>query len=421
MRASDFILREYSREKTATAFGDKLLLALQNDKSYAIGGTQIGKAREYLQQKANANITINPTDRATIINIVLQTLEDADPTNHKEYVQWLAKVYTTATIKIEDLISRGHRALNVYHTYKQKKVLPLAFRDIGRINFNELEAVVEDPDLKKALVDKQLTNKGDAEEIYNNDEVRIIHPKDQEAACYYGQGTRWCTASTDSTNYFNHYNRNGSIYILLPKHPRYTGEKYQIHFSSGQFADETDEMVNGVDLLTKRFGNLVEFFREREPMIKEWVQFASDKELQPIIDKFKEVAETNATQTIDYQEMNDDEWHTYLRKQGYAFPSGHELEGQLDYEKIANADISYTDWNNEAGDFFNVVRYAVDITPSEVRSLADEYAANTTGYMPNLKDLREIFVNNITREVRRSRLSHYLNPQFLESLLTVER
>ena len=51
-----------------------------------------------------------------------------------------------------------------------------------------------------------------------------------DAACYYGQGTRWCTAATRGKNYFSEYHNESPLLIILPKEPQYPGEKYQLHF-----------------------------------------------------------------------------------------------------------------------------------------------------------------------------------------------
>ena len=66
MRAKDF-LREYSREKTATVFGNKLIAALGKDKSYMIQqqGTEqgLGKARAFLDQKNKIGSEITAEQR----------------------------------------------------------------------------------------------------------------------------------------------------------------------------------------------------------------------------------------------------------------------------------------------------------------------------------------------------------------------
>ena len=80
--------------------------------------------------------------------------------------------------------------------------------------------------------------------VYDGITVRIRHPKTKRAACYYGRGTKWCTAATKGDNYFDEYNKDGPLYIIIPKTPSYPGEKYQFHEESGQYLNEKDEVFD---------------------------------------------------------------------------------------------------------------------------------------------------------------------------------
>jgi hypothetical protein len=410
MRARDFILKEYSREKTATVFGNKILLALQNDKSHALGGTALGTARAYLQQKAKINDPIEDSNKTIIINDIMQSLENADPTANKEYMQWIAKVYANQGIKMEDLLARGRYALDVYHTYKQKKILPPEYRDIGRIDFNTLEGLAQNVDLRQALSDKieqdaaKTMPKGDSEVVYENSQVRIIHPKDQEAACYYGQGTRWCTAATGGNNYFDSYNRGGPMYILLPKQPKYEGEKYQLHFESGQYMDETDSQVDSVvDLLKLRFGSdVAEFFMRVEPKLKDWLVFTPDEVLEPLIAKITLAVEQYVSEIVNEWEAEDEYWWEHLRDQGYVYPEGHEEEGGIDWDAVADADESYASWNYDAADFIRRIVGAVDLSPSEVKELAAEVGSEWGADNQEIDDLDKILAYAIEQTNNRN-------------------
>ena len=410
MRAKQFILREYSREKTAGVFGNKVLLALQNDKSHALGGTALGTARAYLQQKAKINSPVEDSNKTTIINDIMQSLENADPTANKEYVQWLAKVYANQGIKMEDLLARGHSSLQMYHTFKTKKILPPEYRDIGRIDFNTLEGIAQSVPLLQALHDKEEQDqaktmpKGDSEVVYENDKVRIIHPKDQAAACYYGQGTRWCTAATGGNNYFDSYNRGGPMYILLPKQPKYEGEKYQLHFESGQFMDEGDNQVDSiVELLDMRFGDdVAEFFMRVEPKLKDWLVFTPEEVLEPLIAKIKLAVEQHVSEMVNEWENDDEYWWEYLRKQGYVYPEGHEEEGAIDWDAAADADESYTDWNYDAADFIRRIVGAVDLTPREVKDLAAEVGSEWGADAQGIDDLDKILAYAIEQTNNRN-------------------
>lgn len=408
MRARDFILREYSREKTATVFGNKIITALQNDKSRAIGGTALGTARAYLQQKAYLKDPVEDSNKTVIINDIMTSLENADPTANKEYMQWLTKVYANQSIKMEDLLSRGNSALKMYHEFKVKKILPAEYRDIGRIDFDGLEGLAQSPGLLQALHDKteqdrvKTMPKGDAETVFENAQVRVVHPKDQDAACYYGQGTRWCTAATGSMNYFDSYNRGGPMYILLPKQPKYEGEKYQLHFESGQYMDEGDNQVDSVvDLLVGRFGDdLAEFFMRVEPQIKDWLVFTPDDILEPLLNKIQTAVSEHVSELVNEMEVNDDYWYEHLRDQGYVYPEGHEEEGEIDFEAAYDADESYTSWNYEASDFIGNINRAVDLTPQEIRDLAEETGREWGADTQTISDIENIVVYNIEQSIR---------------------
>ena len=406
MRARQFII-EYSREKTATVFGNKLVAALGKDKSHTLSGTQLGTDRAFIDQKIKTGSEITAEQRQILIDHIMVVIENSDPTANKEYVQWLTKVYANQGIKLEDIISRGNSALKMYHEFKVKKILPAEYRDIGRIDFAGLENIAQNLDMRNALAAKEeqdaakTVDKGEAETVFDNEAVRIIVPKNEAASCYYGQGTRWCTAGRDN-NMYDRYARDGDLYILLPKQPKYDGEKYQLHFASGQFMDEGDNSVeNIIELLDMRFGNLVDFFRKREPVINDWLVFTPDEVLQPLLEKISRAVQDHVSERVNEWEVEDDYWWDYLRKEGYVYPEGHDEEGEIDWDKVAEADVSYTDYNYEAADFIRMIDNAVDLTPDEVRELAQEEEEENNGDV-GVNDLDTIIERSIAKNIRRN-------------------
>jgi len=404
VRARQFIF-EYNREKTAGVFGKKLVAAFQKDQGYFPPG--VARYHDFIQGKTLDQI---PPEQLKIIpNIVLEMLEGADPTANKEYVQWLAKVYANENVKLEDLTSKTTEWLQKYDLYKKKRfftgsdaklanIMNLSWRDLWDISIRA------DFQMKVQQADEKAMPKGDADQVYENDKVRIIIPKDKEAACYYGQGTQWCTAATQSQNYFNNYSSQGPLYILLPKSPKYPGEKYQLHFPSGQFMDEQDNSVDSIiDLLEMRFGNLVPFFREREPEINNWLVFTPDEILEPLIEKIKTAVNDHLSELVSEYEMDDDYWYQSLRDEGYVYPEGHEEEGQIDWDKVADADISYLDFATDLQDLISDVNNAVDLTPEEVRNLAAEVASEWGADTQEVRDLDKIVAYSVENARSRSR------------------
>ncbi len=170
----------------------------------------------------------------------------ADPTSGEDkmgkYSKWLLALYASDNLKLEDLY-KATEYLTTFHRYKQK----LDRKDIGQYKslpdlYNAIEPY---SDNTKAASHKEEIRKikEGAEKVYEDDEWLVVVPHTRAAAIEYGKGTQWCTAATESYNYFEHYSQQGPLYININKN---TGEKYQFHFESEQFMDERDEECGGV-------------------------------------------------------------------------------------------------------------------------------------------------------------------------------
>lgn len=261
------ILREYKRDITARQYGNQILSTWKK-------GADVKRHWPYTEFVMLGLDGHDATDEK-ILDRLFHLLENADPTPNKIYTPWLAREYANGSIKrLEDL--DGLRVLlSDYHRYKNRRDFPADAKDIMRLSastgsnrlalFNVLSRYTP-PDREEA-------NRGSAETVYEDGDVRVIHPKDERAACYYGQGTQWCTAATRSENYFNQYNSEGPLYILLPKNPQRSGEKYQLHFESNQFMNESDNPVDLKMLLKVRFPQLEKVFMKLAPKLQEYIDF----------------------------------------------------------------------------------------------------------------------------------------------------
>jgi hypothetical protein len=52
--------------------------------------------------------------------------------------------------------------------------------------------------------------------VYDDSRFFVVNPLTNESSCYYGKGTKWCTAA-EGTNHFNRYNEDGKLFYVIDK------------------------------------------------------------------------------------------------------------------------------------------------------------------------------------------------------------
>lgn len=139
-------------------------------------------------------------------------------------------------------------------------------------SIDDLEEYLNDDDSYKDLSHRQEVRQRqqgrknadltkDAELVFEDSQWEVWIPKTYEASCKLGQGTSWCTASTENDYYYNYYKNNygGNYYININK--QNPEEKYQFHFETGQFMDADDRSVSVSNIL-KTDDKLKDFYKE---------------------------------------------------------------------------------------------------------------------------------------------------------------
>jgi hypothetical protein len=275
MRAREFLL-EYNKDVTLKNLGTAIYDRLRREGPS--WWERLGINAQYFE---------NPSATAAhnVSYTVLDMLEKTDPTKNKQYVQWLARTYVRDSAHLEDVLTQLGPVLSKFYQLVQRKKLTPPHNDINRYkDFHDLGSAVESqPDVS---ANDTNVEKGQAKDYYRDNDIRIIVPEDQTAACYYGQGTKWCTASTSAHNMFNTYQRRGPLYIILPKKPIRNGEKYQWHFESKQYMDEADRPSSIIDLV-QRYPQLRNIFKEQAEKFSVKALLLDYNQYQDLYKKFK--------------------------------------------------------------------------------------------------------------------------------------
>jgi ankyrin repeat protein len=229
------------------------------------GGANPKKIFEKYKAKLIDRLRNDRTAKINIDNLTTLPWEiiNADPTGNKQYIEWITNSYILGGISLYEDLSRTHSALVKYEHLRNSGKLeknPDVKKDENIIaNFCGLKGCYKKNRKLMGLDDLIDKYKDEFEEkelkeeekrkaqkegisVYDGKTIRVIRPTTEAAACYYGRGTRWCTATTESENMFEEYNSRGHLYIIIPKNPAYEGEKYQIHFDHIYF--EEDQYMN---------------------------------------------------------------------------------------------------------------------------------------------------------------------------------
>lgn len=328
MRYREFLI-EYNRDITKRQFGEKIADRLQNSPDSDLFDA-------YYKSLGEKGYPIEKI-LDTIASNILSSFENNDPTPNNQYTPWIAREYIKGNIRRLEDLNRIKNSLELFHKYKNTNAYKelfkyhIGFNDISKLGADQIEGIAEKIEAKiiPQISDKD-KNKGNAEVVYEDNDVRVIHPKDQDAACYYGQGTRWCTAATKGDNYFDHYNRNGPLYIIIPKKPKYQGEKYQLHINEKQFMNELDDPVS----LTKLkdypgFLNLLKKELDDEDLLL----FVDPKEITDINKIVSEYLRDIVWEAVSDMEAEDDNWYQYRAEA--ALDKGYVDEnGEIDWDKV---------------------------------------------------------------------------------------
>ena len=164
--------------------------------------------------------------KGAIVDGIIETLAEYDPTEKKGYTQYILKWFLSDNYNVNNPsivfpnVEDGRSTLrqSLYDFKKMKKRLPADRRDIRQYKsaldfMNDVQLLLAQYGKKEELPT------GDYKKIYESKFGTAYWPLDQEAACYLGQGTQWCTAATRSTNYFDQYNDVGGLIIINLKEP----------------------------------------------------------------------------------------------------------------------------------------------------------------------------------------------------------
>lgn len=188
-----------------------------------------------------------------------------DPTRNKKYLDWVLRLIVQEKLPAEDHY-KVPTALNEFI-----RCQPMLRRDARSLDINAYESLQDlfrllrpyESELNPAQLSKTERAEIDAqtEVILDSEEFLVVSPKTEKASCFWGRGTRWCTAATDAENAFSQYtDANGDgLFIFIDKEN--PGAKYQLS-SCGSLANALDFSLDAGDKEANRLFSLTKGIHE---------------------------------------------------------------------------------------------------------------------------------------------------------------
>ena len=219
--------------------------------------------------------------------------------------------------------------------------------------------------------------------VYDDGKYFVVNPLNHDASCYYGKGTKWCTAAETDTH-FKKYNEDGKLFYIIDKSKPTNDPNYKVALlrkfdGEKLFFNVKDEQIKngwviGSEILKKILSNITGYLQQEFP---EQIKIFTDKELaKKEKQRLERLREQQRVQLLrnDAQERRDEnEWA---------------LDGNIPQEGLkAHALLKYLVDDEGISVLDNNDRADIQRIKDEIETLNAEYNADED---PNVDILSQI-------------------------------
>jgi hypothetical protein len=200
----------------------------------------------------------------------------------QKFLMWVGKNYDS--VNFNENFSLLQNALNTFVRIGSN----LPQTDLNEYkNIGQLVDAIKDYE-SKARRDVKKVEGGNV--VYEDPRFFIVNPLTHQSSCYYGKGTKWCTAA-DTDHQFTQYNQDGKLFYILDKTKPTNDPYYKIAILQKFNGDNTvydakDETIKNLaelvgeenykkittsinDYLELEFGEQLKIWRDKEAAKKE--------------------------------------------------------------------------------------------------------------------------------------------------------
>jgi hypothetical protein len=181
--------------------------------------------------------------------------------------------------------------------------------------------------------------------VYDDGKFFVVNPLTHDASCYYGKGTKWCTAA-ESDYQFKRYNEDGKLFYILDRTKATSDPLYKVallrKFDGGTiYYDAKDEAIkNGWILNTNKINEIissVDSYLQQEygEQLKIYSYIASAKKEKERLERLREQQRVQGMREDAQERREDEEWDL----NGDCPDEGLEAHALLNF-LVENSDVS---------------------------------------------------------------------------------
>ena len=194
----------------------------------------------------------------------------------QKFLMWVGKNFDS--VNFNENFSLLQNALNTFVRIGSN----LPQTDLNEYkNIGQLVDAIKDYE-SKARRDVKKVEGGNV--VYEDPRFFVVNPLTHQSSCYYGKGTKWCTAA-DTDHQFTQYNQDGKLFYILDKTKPTNDPYYKIAILQKFNGDNT--VYDAKDETIKNFSELVgeENYKKITTSINDYLELEFGEQLKIWRDK----------------------------------------------------------------------------------------------------------------------------------------
>ena len=222
--------------------------------------------------------------------------------------------------------------------------------------------------------------------VYDDGNYFVVNPLNHEASCYYGKGTKWCTAAETDTH-FKKYNEDGKLFYIIDRSKPTSDPLYKVallrKFDGEKiYYDVKDEYVrngwiHGTEILDKILNNVTGYLQQE---FADQLKIYSDREAaKKEKDRLEKLREQQRIQSLRDDAQNRRDENDWV------------IDENISDEGLkAYALLEYLVENSEVNQLTNEDRIEIQRIKDEIERLNAEYDASEDPRVDLLDEISEL-------------------------------